>query len=43
MSTTVRTVTDIRPFHVDKGVHFAAWEEPRPFSSGNCATFSAPR
>jgi hypothetical protein len=29
LSTTVQTVTDIRPFHVGKGGHFAAWEEPK--------------
>jgi pimeloyl-ACP methyl ester carboxylesterase len=43
MSTTVQTVTDVRPFHVDKGGHFAAWEEPELFSPELRAAFSSLR
>jgi hypothetical protein len=43
LSTTVQTVTDIRPFHVDMGGHFAAWEEPELFSSELRAAFSSLR
>jgi hypothetical protein len=41
LSTTVQTVTDIRPFHVDTGGHFAPWQEPQLLSSELRAAFSS--
>jgi pimeloyl-ACP methyl ester carboxylesterase len=39
MSSTIETASDVRPFQVDRGGHFAAWEEPGLFSEEVRAAF----
>ena len=41
--STVETANETRPFQVDRGGHFAAWEQPQLFTEELRAAFRSLR